>query len=207
MSGVRGPNFELAFDQRSNDEVPMLDWPYAHLLVNHFSVILTYVGLAAVVLAVVRPRRALWLYAFATLTLAGLAAYPAVFTGERAAPVMERKWFVDEAAVDDHEQAGERAQWILFAMGALSAYGWWRLLRPRGNPGSAGETVASEPPLALRSAVFVTALAGAAAVAYASYEGGYVVHKAPRLTAPPASAPSVPAPPAARDSAPITRAR
>lgn len=50
----------------------MLACPYAHLLVNHFSVILAYVGLAAILLAAVRRRRALWLYAVATLTLAGL---------------------------------------------------------------------------------------------------------------------------------------
>lgn len=162
----------------------MLDWPYAHLLVNHFSIILTYVGLAAVLLAVVRRRRALWLYAVATLTLAGLAAYPAVLTGQRAAPVMERLWFVEEAAVDDHEKAGERAQWILLAMGTLSAYGWWRLLRSRGKPETVGGTVASELPLALRSAVLVAALSGAAAVAFAAYEGGYIVHKAPRITTP-----------------------
>lgn len=165
----------------------MLDWPYVHLLVNHFSVILTYVGLTAALLAVVRPRRALWLYAVATLTLAGLAVYPAVLTGEQAAPVMERQWFVDEAAVDDHQKAGERAQWILLAMGALSAYGWWRLQRPPGKPEGPGGAVEGDLPLALRSAVLVAALAGAAAVAFAAYEGGYIVHKAPRITAPPGS--------------------
>lgn len=174
----------------------MLDWPYAHLLVNHFSVVLTYLGVAAVLLAVVRRRRVLWLYAVATLTLAGLAAWPAAFTGERAAPVMERLWFVDEAAVDEHEEAGERAQWILLAMGAVSGYAWWRLVRTRSETGSvanAGDAL-RELPVALRSAVVMSALAGAAAVAFAAYEGGFIVHKAPRLAAPPTGGPTAAAP-------------
>lgn len=163
----------------------MLDWPYAHLLVNHFSVILTYVGLGAALLAVVRGRRALWLYSVATLTLAGLAAYPAVFTGEQAAPVIERQWYIDEAAVDEHESAAELAQWILLAMGAVSAFGWWRLVRADGRTESTGsDAVSRELPAALRGAVVVAAFAGAAAVAFASYEGGFIVHKAPRLQAP-----------------------
>lgn len=168
----------------------MLDWPYAHLLVNHFSIILTYVGLAATLLAVVRRRRSIWLYAVATLTLAGLAAYPAVFTGERAAPVMERQWFVDKATIAEHEEAGEVAQWILIGMGALAAYGWWRLLRTRSEAaaGNAPESLESALPIALRSALVVAALAGAASVAYTAFEGGFIVHKSTRLAAPPAGA-------------------
>lgn len=166
----------------------MIDWPYAHLLVNHFSVILTYVGLAAALLAmVVRRRRALWLYAVATLTLAGLAAYPAVFTGTRAVTVMEKQWYVEEAVVDEHEVAGERAQWILLAMGALAAYSWWRMTRSRGesgSPSSAGDALARDLPIALRTGVVVAALMGAGAVAYAAYEGGFIVHKATKLAAP-----------------------
>lgn len=180
----------------------MLDWPYAHLLVNHFSVVLTYLGLAAVLLAVARRRRALWLYAVATLTLAGLAAYPAVFTGERAAPALERQWFVDEAAVDEHEEAGERAQWLLLAMGALSGYAWWRLVRTRGETGSAatgGDTrdardardaLGRALPAVLRGALVVAAVAGSAAVAFAAYEGGFIVHKAARLAEPPTGGPT-----------------
>ena len=178
----------------------MIVWPYAHLLINHFSVSLTVVGLAAVLLAVVRRRRSLWLYAVATLTLAGLAAWPAVFTGERAAPVLERQWFVDEAAVDEHEAAGERAQWILLAMGALAGYAWWRLIRTRERTdvaGNASDALAQELPGALRGALVVAALAGTVAVGFAAYEGGFIVHKAPRLLAPPVGAPA-----AAADSAP-----
>lgn len=172
----------------------MFNWPYAHLVLNHFPIILTYVGVAAVLFALVRRRRVAWLYAVVTLTLAGLGAYPAVLTGTQAAPIMEKLWYVDEAAVDDHEEAGERAMWVLLAMGALSAYSWWRLVRTRDPVVDEGEGLARDLPVALRSAVVVTALLGAAAVGWASWEGGMVVHKAPKIAAPPGAVPTPGAP-------------
>lgn len=169
----------------------MIDWPYAHLLVNHFPIILTYLGVATVLLALVTRRRVVWLYAVATLTLAGLGAYPALFTGQQAAPIMEKQWFVNEAAVDEHEEAGEIALWILLVMGALSAYSWWRLVRPQSGAGAEARTLAHDLPVALRSAVVVVALAGATSVGYTAYEGGMIVHKAQRLGTPPDSASSL----------------
>ena len=169
----------------------MLDWPYAHLLVNHFPIILTYLGLAAALVAVVRRRRVAWLYALVTLTLAGAGAYPALLTGQQAGPVMEKRWYVEEAAVDAHEEAGETALWILLAMGALSAYGSWRLLRSRVVVGNEAGAFARDLPMVLRAAVVIAALAGAAAVSYAAYEGGMIVHKAPRLDTPPGTAGAV----------------
>lgn len=166
----------------------MLDWPYAHLLINHFPIILTYLGLAAVIVALATRRRSAWLYALATLTLAGLAVYPAVLTGSQAAPIMEKLWYVDERAVDDHEKAGEIAQWILLGMGALSAYGWWRMVRARPVAGDAAERAARELPVVLRVAVLVAALAGSGAIAFAAFEGGMIVHKATRLAQPPSGA-------------------
>jgi hypothetical protein len=51
-----------------------MNWPYLHTIINHFPIILTVVGSAALVLAFLIGRRARWLYALATLTLAGLGS-------------------------------------------------------------------------------------------------------------------------------------
>lgn len=59
---------------------------------------------------------------------------------------MERQWFVDEAAVDEHEEAGELAQRTLPAMGALSGCTW-----------SAGGAMERSLPAALRRALVVAA--------------------------------------------------
>jgi len=39
----------------------MFTWPYIHLLINHFPVVLSVVGLGAAVLAVIVGRRGVWL--------------------------------------------------------------------------------------------------------------------------------------------------
>ena len=52
-----------------------MNWPYVHTLINHFPIILSVVGTGVVLLALIVRRRGLWLYALATLTLAGLSVY------------------------------------------------------------------------------------------------------------------------------------
>lgn len=70
-----------------------MNWPYFHMIINHFPIILGVMGAAAAVLGLLVPRRGVWLYALASLTLAALSAYPAVFTGERAEHVLEEAWY------------------------------------------------------------------------------------------------------------------
>ena len=164
-----------------------MDWPYAHLLVNHVPIILSGLGAGGAVLALLLRRRALWLYATATLTLGGLGAYPAKLTGERAGEAMERMWYVDEQQLHDHEEASELATWVLLAAAAISGFAWWRLTRVPAI--ALPERARHDPlPLWLRSLVVASALAGAGSVTYAAYQGGIVVHKAEALLVPPDSA-------------------
>ena len=67
-----------------------MDGAYLHILINHFPIILSLIGAAAAIVFLFRPRRALWLYAVASLTLAGLAAYPTKFTGGLAEESIEK---------------------------------------------------------------------------------------------------------------------
>ena len=52
----------------------MMSWPYAHLLINHFPVVLSIAALAVTVLALILGRRGLWLTAMEALTAAAIAA-------------------------------------------------------------------------------------------------------------------------------------
>lgn len=150
---------------------------YLHLLINHIPVILAPLGALAAILALVKRNRTVWLYAVATLTLAGAAVYPVKFTGERAEKVVERAIpTVSKDAIHDHEEAGDTATWILLATGAISAWAWWRLAR-------GGTTL----PTWLAAAVVIGALASAGAVSYASYEGGLIVHTEAHNPVPPAA--------------------
>jgi hypothetical protein len=153
-----------------------IDAAYIHLLVNHLPIILTLVGAIAAVLAIATRRRAVWLYALASLTISGASAYPVMLTGHAAEDVMKDKWYVTHDAIDEHEEAGETAMWVLIVMGAVSAYAWWRLVR-RDTGGVL--------PLWLGAAVLVLSLAGVATTTLAAYRGGNIVYYSPKLAAPP----------------------
>lgn len=104
-----------------------MDWPYVHLLINHFPIILTVTGAAAALAALVLRRRGLWLYAVASLTLSALAIYPAFFTGDEAKDTLERlhPWYIVRGSIDSHEEAAEVTLWVLLAMGLVT---WTSLL-------------------------------------------------------------------------------
>lgn len=161
-----------------------MDWSYIHLLVNHFPVILSVVGTAAVLVALVTRRRDLWRYATLTLLLAGLAAYPVFFTGDEAGDVMEKKWYVTREAIHEHEEASDFALWSLLIAGAVSGYALWRTTR-RGVAASGTRIDSLEAPTWLRAALALLALWSTSVVARTSYLGGEIVHKAAALQTPP----------------------
>lgn len=153
-----------------------IDAAYLHLLVNHVPIILTLVGALAAVIGLVTRRRGIWLYALASLTMAGVTAYPVMLTGHAAEDVMKDKWYVTRDAIHEHEDAGETAMWVMLAMGAVSAYAWWRLLR-REQTGV--------PTAWLGALVVLLSLAGVATTTLAAYRGGNIVYYSPKLESPP----------------------
>jgi hypothetical protein len=158
-----------------------MNWAYIHLLINHFPMALSVVGVAGVLAALATRRRTAWLFALATLTLAGLSAYPVNFSGEEGEDAAEEITGVTRDAIHEHEEAGELALYLLLATGAAAAYGWWRLARA-GTDG--------RMPAWLGAVVTLGALASAGATARTSYLGGHIIHGHNGLT----GAPSVVAP-------------
>jgi hypothetical protein len=144
-----------------------MNWPYLHLVTNHFPVILTIVGAVVALLAALLRRRGLWMYAVVTLTLAGLSVYPAFLIGKEAEEMVEREPGIARASVEEHEEASEVALFTLLAVGAVSAFAWWRATRGGGR---------EELPAWLRALVVVAALAGSGTVTYSALMGGKVVH-------------------------------
>jgi uncharacterized membrane protein len=156
--------------------MPFFDAPHVHLLVNHFPIILTILGLGAAIIALLTRRRGAWVYAVATLTLSGLTAFPVDLTGDYAADVMKHKWYVVKDSIKAHDNMAGITMWILIVMGVVSAYAWWRLAR-RGADASL--------PAWLRALIVALAVAGTATGSYAAYLGGQIVYGSPRLlTAP-----------------------
>jgi len=168
--------------------MPALTWPYVHLLINHFPVVLTVVAFVVALGAVITNRRALWLNAMAMLTAAGLVIYPVHFTGDEAHDALHDAWYIKHSMIDAHDDAAGIAMTIVLIVGAIAAYGWWRALKRREEiiPGW------------IRAAVFIGALAGFGSVAYTAYLGGKIIHEAPILAlreAPPGLPPGIVTPP------------
>jgi uncharacterized membrane protein len=159
----------------------MLSWPYTHLLINHFPVVLSISALAVSILALLLGRRGLWLTAMGALTAAGASIYPVFFTGNKADHALNDPWYIHPGTIEAHDQFATIALWVILIAGAFAAYSWWRSLK---RP-------ADLIPRWMRAGVFVGALAAAGIVAYTSFLGGQIIHDAPilQLKQPPAGLP------------------
>lgn len=149
----------------------MLSWPYAHLLINHFPVVLSSSALAVSILALLLGRRGLWLTAMGALTAAGAFVYPVFFTGGKADTALNDPWYIHTATIDAHDEAAEIALIVILIVGAFAAYSWWRSLKRPADliPGW------------MRAGVVVGSLAAVGTVAYTAYLGGKIIHEAPVL--------------------------
>lgn len=94
-----------------------MDWIHAHLVVNHFPIVLSVLASLAALAAAVTGRENAWRYAVVTGLLAGLAAPIAFLTGQRAEEVAESLPGLAEEAIETHEH------WGLYALIALGIGG------------------------------------------------------------------------------------
>ena len=156
----------------------MLSWPYSHLLINHFPVVLSVVALSVTILAFLVRRRGLWQTAMAALTVAGLVLYPVHFTGDKADEVLNDPWFIKPGVIEAHDKAAGIAMYVILFVGAFAAYSWWRSLkRPT-------EII----PSWMRAGILVGSLAAVGSVTWTAYLGGKIIHEAPILHVPRAPA-------------------
>lgn len=153
-----------------------MDGQALHLAINHFPIILAVVGTAAALVAFLMRKRGVLLYALATLTLAGLASYPAVLTGDEAEEVLEKRWFIDEKQIKEHEESADVSNILLIITGVVSAASWYRVLR---SPREAA------PATWMLALVLLLGLSSSISVAYTSWEGGFIVSKNEKLKLPP----------------------
>ena len=99
-----------------------MDWLHAHLVVNHFPIILAVVASLAALVALGTGREGAWRYAGMTGLLAGLTAPIAYITGTRAEDPAEELWYVSHDVLEHHEH------WGLYALIALGVVGLLAIL-------------------------------------------------------------------------------
>jgi uncharacterized membrane protein len=149
----------------------MLSWPYAHLVINHFPVVLSVCGLAIAVLALLLNQRVIWQVAMGALTSAGLFVFPVHFTGDQADHALHDPWYIARGAIEAHDKAATIAMYVILIVGIFAAYSWWRSVK---RP---GELL----PRWVRSGVVVGGLLASGTVTYAAYLGGKIIHESPVL--------------------------
>lgn len=147
------------------------DGAYLHLLVNHFPIVLSIVGLTSLVVGAIWRRDFYWRAGLILMVLSGIAAIVAILTGEAAEDALRHRAFVVRGTIGAHSSAAYAALWALLAAGAVSGYAWWR----------ARDGDAATLPAWLRELVLILAIVGACLVSYAAYRGGIIVHGAPVL--------------------------
>lgn len=173
-----------------------MSWPYLHTLINHFPIVLTVIGALAVLLAAMFERRAIWMYALSSLTLAGLTIYPAWVTGGRAAGAVRKAWYIAPDVIHTHSSAAGITLWIVGVTGLLALISLVTLVRARE---------ALSPAKGFRVLVGLGALVSICAVSYTGYLGGKIVVASPILASPTPPVISVPIPSPNSTAAPLTQ--
>jgi uncharacterized membrane protein len=149
----------------------MPSWPYLHVLINHFPVVLSVAALAVTLLALILKRRELWLTAMGALTAAGVSVYPVFFTGNQADQALNDPWYIKHGTIDAHDSAATIAMVVILIAGAFAVYSWWRSVKRPVEP----------IPGWMRAGILVGTLAAVATVTYTAYLGGKIIHESPVL--------------------------
>lgn len=154
-----------------------MDADALHLAIDHLPVALSMLGACAALLAFVLGRRSVFLYALFTLVFAGLASWPALVSGRRAAVQVGERWYVNRAAIQRHQETAGDANLVVTATALLALVGLGLTLRaPRE----------ARPHAALMGVVLLASVCGATAMGWTSWQGSFIVSRNPRLVESPA---------------------
>jgi uncharacterized membrane protein len=159
----------------------MISWPYAHLLINHFPVVLSVSGLAVAILALILSHRGLWQTAMGALTAAGVFIFPVHFSGDQADHALKDPWYIKPGTIEAHDAAATWALWAILIVGVFAAYSLWRSLRRPAEP----------LPGWMKAGLVVGGILATSTVARTAYLGGKIMHEVPvlELEQPPAGLP------------------
>ena len=137
---------------------------HLHLIVNHLPIV--GIPLAAILVAwgLFRKSRDVLRASLGLAIAMAAATYPVFLTGEPAEEAIDNTTWVDEVAVERHEERAESALIVVLLTGALAAVALWQL---RGN-----REITIVMPVFVLSAL----LASAGFLAWTALEGGKIRH-------------------------------
>ena len=106
-----------------------MDFPRLHLLLNHFPIIGTIVGLGLFLVSFDGKREELRRSSLIVFVVMALLTIPAFMTGAAAHEKMVDDPNVSNALIQRHEGAAELAVWFMEISGALAVVALWRSIR------------------------------------------------------------------------------
>lgn len=148
---------------------------HLHLLLNHFPIIVSALGLLILVISLWRRSEPLTRVAFWFFVGGALSALPTYLTGEGAENAVEDLPGVTEALIEKHSDIALVAAIVVGALGAFALWALWRYRRP---------AVLSKSVVRI---ALVMSIAGSALMAYTGLLGGQIRHTEvrPGFVAPP----------------------
>lgn len=151
-----------------------MSWPYAHLLINHFPVVLSVSALGVAVLALILGHRGLWQTAMGALAGAGIFVFPVYYSGKHADGALNDPWYVKPGTIEAHDAAARWALIVILVAGAFAAFCLRRSLTRRAEP----------LPGWVKAGIALGGLLATGTVARTAYLGGKIIHEAPVLGIP-----------------------
>jgi len=95
---------------------------HIHLLLNHFPIVGTLIGSTILLYSIIRKQNAAKNIAAFIIVIMALIAIPVLLTGEPAEESVEHLSGISKALIHDHEEASEKAFWLMEITGVFSLF-------------------------------------------------------------------------------------
>ncbi len=96
---------------------------HLHMVVNHFPIIGTILGLGILIGGLVFKNNSIKNTAYCLFIVAALFAFASMSTGEGAEEIAEKLPSVTDQIIHEHEEAAEKLAVVLYFLGAISIVG------------------------------------------------------------------------------------
>ena len=145
-----------------------MNLPHLHLLLNHWPIIGTFIGLGLLVIALIARSSDVKQVSFTVFATMAIASIPAYLSGNAAAEAIKKMPEVGAPLIETHEGAALLAFGALGITGLLALVGLWQFSRSRD--------VEFHAPAWITTAVLISALITVALVSVAGNTGGNIRH-------------------------------
>ena len=93
---------------------------HIHLMLNHFPIIGTLIGSAIMLFGIVKKQNSSRAIGAFIIVIMAIIAIPVMVTGEPAEEGIEHLNGISKSLIHDHEEAAEKAFWMMEITGAFS---------------------------------------------------------------------------------------